>query len=180
GSLNATGSVYLINQNGIIVTPTGSILTGGSFVASTRDVRDNAFKNGGPLEFTGTSAGAVVNQGSITAGGNAVLIGQSAANDGTISAHNGMAAVVAGDDVVLQPTGTGLRIQVKTGSGDATNTGSISAAQAMLNAVGGNVYALAGNAGGLVNATGTSNVDGHVWLTAGGSTVVAGSVNSSN
>src|SRR5438105_5798916 len=50
----------------------------------------------------------------------------------------------------------------------------------MLNAVGGNVYALAGNAGGLVNATGTSNVDGHVWLTAGGSTVVAGSVNSSN
>src|SRR5205814_2303078 len=30
GSLNATGSVYLINQNGIIVTPTGRILTGGS------------------------------------------------------------------------------------------------------------------------------------------------------
>src|SRR5437016_263746 len=74
GSLNATGSVYLINQNGIIVTPTGSILTGGSFVASTRDVRDNALKHAGPLEFTGNSAGVVVNEGSITAGGNAVLI----------------------------------------------------------------------------------------------------------
>lgn len=178
GSLNATGSVYLINQNGVIITPGGSILTGGSFVASTRDVSDSAFKNGGPLEFTGASNGTVVNQGSITAGGNAVLIGQSATNDGAISANNGMAAVVAGDDVVLQPTGTGLRIQVKAGSGDATNTGSISAAQAMLNAVGGNVFALAGNTG-VINATGTANIDGHVWLTAGGSVAVSAPVVSS-
>jgi filamentous hemagglutinin family protein len=183
GSLNATGSVYLINQNGIIVTPTGNVVTGGSFVASTRDVSNAAFRQGAVLEFTGTSSGTVTNQGHITAGANAVLIGKSAENDGIIGATNG--AVLAGDDVVLQPMGTNLQIQVRVTSGATTNTGSISAAQAMLNAAGGNVYALAGNDGGLINATSTANIGGHVWLVGTGTAAnpvgvtVAGNVNAS-
>ena len=38
GLLSATGSVYLINPNGVIVGKTGVVNTGGSFVASTLDV----------------------------------------------------------------------------------------------------------------------------------------------
>ena len=78
----------------------------------------------------------------------------------------------------FSPPARTCEIQVKSGSADATNTGSISAAQAMLNAAGGNVYALAGNTG-VISATGTTKIDGHVWLTAGGSVVVSAPVMSS-
>ncbi|HEX5282236.1 MAG TPA: pentapeptide repeat-containing protein [Micropepsaceae bacterium] len=181
GSLSSTGSTYIINQNGVVVTPTGKVLTGGSFVASTRDTNDPAFMAGQTPEFTGTSAGAVANQGTIkSSNGDVVLIGKSATNSGSVSAPNGTAGVVAGDDVLLQPSGSGLQIEVKAGSGDATNSGNIAAVQAVINAVGGNAYALAGNNGGVVRATGTKTVNGHVWLTAGGSADLSGSVSAHN
>lgn len=176
GSLKATGSVYLINQNGIVVTPTGQVVTGGDFVASTLDT-DPGFDANGPAHFHGTSSAPLQNGGTISSGGNAVLIGISPANTGTISAPNGIAAVVSGSDVTLQPGPGRLEIQVNTGSGDVTNSGSIAAARAMLNAVGGNVYALAGNIS-TVSATGVAKVNGHVWLTAGGSVDIAAPINS--
>lgn len=173
GSLNATGSAYLINQNGIIITPTGQVVTGGDFVASTRDTTDPAF-GGGDLHLSGNSGAPIKNHGMISAGGTAVLIGDSPVNSGTINAPNGIAALVAGDDVTLQPGPAGLQIHVTTGSGDVTNSGTIAAAQVMLNAVGGNVYALAGN-NSAISATGTANINGHVWLTAGGNITVGSS-----
>ncbi len=181
GSLTSSGSTYLINQNGIVVTPSGKVITGGTFVGSTRDTSNSAFMRGGNLQFTGTSPGMVTNQGSITAGGDAVLIGKSATNSGSISAPNGVAGVVAGDDVVLQPSGSGLQIEVKTGSGNATTSGNVAAAQALIDAAGGNAYALAGNNGGQVRATGTRNINGHVWLTApNGAAQVTATVSAQN
>lgn len=177
GSLNATGSVYLLNQNGILVTPTGRVVTGGDFVASTRDTSSPGFGDG-IVRLSGNSGASVSNQGSISAGGNAVLVGKSASNSGTISAQNGIAALVAGDDVTLQPGPAGLQIKVSTGSGDVSNSGAVAAAQAMLKAVGGNVYALAGN-NSVISATGTANIKGHVWLTAGGGVDIEAPVNSS-
>ena len=178
GSLQATGSVYLINQNGIVVTPTGQVVTGGDFVASTRDTTDRGFGSGA-VHLSGTSGAGVTNEGSITTGGNAVLVGKSAINSGAISAPNGVAALVAGDDVMLQPGPEGLQIKVNTGSGDATNSSTIAAAQAMLNAVGGNVYAMAGT-NSVISATGTAKIDGHVWLTAGGAVDVEAPVSAQN
>lgn len=177
GSLTSNGSVYLINQNGILVTPTGQILTSGNFIASTRDSNSSDVK--GVLRFTGSSGGTVDNEGTISAGRNVVLVGKSATNGGSITAAKGIAALVAGDDVILKPNHSGLEIQVNAGSGDATNSGSIMAAQAMLNAVGGNVYALAGT-NSLISATGTSTINGHVWLTAGGAVDVEGPVSAQN
>lgn len=177
GSLTATGSVYLINQNGIVLTPTGQVVTGGDFVASTRDTANPGFGSGA-VHLTGNSSAPINNQGTISAGGSAVLIGYSPNNSGTINAPNGLAALVAGDDVTVQPGRGGLQIKVNAGSGDATNGGTIAAAQAMLNAVGGNVYALAGNIS-TANATGVANIDGHVWLTAGGSVDIEAPVKSS-
>ena len=181
GALMATGSVYLINPNGVIVTPTGQVVTNGSFVASTRDISNDAFIQGGALRFQGSSPGTIVNQGSITSlNGDVVLIGQAVRNDGQISAANGTAALAAGEDVLLQPASGDQRIYIAAGSGDVTNTGTVSSAQAELNAAGGNVYALAGNNGGLVRATGTATVNGHVWLTAGNAVAVSGTVAASN
>jgi len=123
GSLKATGSVYLVNPSGIIVTPGGKVITQGSFAAS--------------------SAGNVINNGSI-------------------SSPNGQVSLIS------------------DGHGNVINTGNIAAAQVELNAAGGNVYALAGNNGGMIRATGTASRAGHVWLTAGGTTTISGSLSAGN
>jgi filamentous hemagglutinin family protein len=123
GSLKATGSVYLVNPSGIIVTPTGKVITQGSFVAS--------------------SAGNVI-------------------NNGNISSPNGQVTLIS------------------DGHGNVINTGNIGAAQVELNAAGGNVYALAGNNGGLIRATGTATRGGHVWLTSDGNTIISGTISAKN
>ena len=46
GSLKATGSVYLINPQGIVIGPGGQVIANGSFVASTRDVSNSGFMSG--------------------------------------------------------------------------------------------------------------------------------------
>ena len=177
GQLKATGTVYLINPNGILVTPTGKITTTGSFVASTRDISNSAFMAGGAPEFKGTSSGTAVNQGSITsANGDVVLIGSANTNNsGIINAPNGTAGLASGNDVVIQAPGSTKRILVKSGGGDVTNTGTLAGAQAELNAASGNVYALAGNNGGIVHATGTATINGIVYIT-GASFTVGGTV----
>ncbi len=182
GSLSATGSIYLINPQGIVVGTQGRVTTGGSFVASTRDIDDNAFLSGADPHFTGTSNGKVINEGQITSStGDVILVGASVRNDGTISAPEGSAQLVASDDLLLQPASdSNSGIYVRGGKGNVTNTGAIAAAQVALAAADGNVYALAGNNGGIVRATGTNVIDGHVWLTAGSNTTVAGTVAAQN
>ena len=181
GQLSATGSLYLINPQGIVIGPGGKVVTSGSFVASTRDISNSAFMSGRAMTASGTSNGDVVNAGAITsANGDAILVGRSVSNSGTISAPNGTAALAAGNQILLQPVGSDPRIAVSGGTGDATNSGTIAAAQAQLSSAGGNVYAIAGNNGGLVSATGTQTINGHVWLTAGGTTNVSGTVSSTN
>jgi filamentous hemagglutinin family protein len=180
GSLSATGSVYLINPQGVVVGPGGKVVTNGSFVASTRDVSDSAFMSGGALSASGTSNGDVVNAGTITsANGDAILVGRSVKNTGSISAPNGTAVMAAGNEILLQPVGGDSRIAVSGGKGDVTNAGTVKAAQAALASAGGNVYALVENNGG-INATGTANIGGHVWLTAGGTAQVSGNVSATN
>ncbi|WP_459774158.1 beta strand repeat-containing protein [Asaia astilbis] len=170
GHLGATGSLYLINPNGVVIGPNGSVATGGSFVASTRDASDSAFMQGKSLTLSGTSSGPVKNEGKITStNGNVVLVGQSVSNSGTVSAANGTVALAAGNRVILSEAEGPDGIYVETDAdakGDVTNTGHIQAAAARLAAAGGNVYALAGNRDGLIQATGTSSVNGQVFLTA--------------
>jgi filamentous hemagglutinin family protein len=170
GSLTATGSVYLINPNGIVITPSGKILSGGSFLATTRDTPDAAFMAGGTLAFAGTSTGAVSNGGSITSQtGSVILVGAAARNTGTITAANGTAALAAANRVILAAASgpPGLYVAPDaTATGSVTNTGILRAAAVSLTTAGGNVYALAGNRSGLIQATGTGKIGGQIWLTA--------------
>ncbi|WP_454181706.1 MBG domain-containing protein [Parvibaculum sp. MBR-TMA-1.3b-4.2] len=183
GLFSATGSAYLINHNGIVVGPGGQVITGGSFVGSTRDISNEDFLNGGAGRFSGTSSGDVVNQGTIRAeGGDAVLIGHNVSNSGSIDAPEGAAAMAAGNDVILQPVGGDRRIYIQgsAGDGNVTNDGAVTAAQAELAAAGGNVYALAGNTDGVIRATGSATKDGRILLTAGGDISVAGKLAATN
>lgn len=84
GTLHATGSLYLLNSSGVIVSGTGHVITGGNFVASSGNLTDNAF-NADDRRLFNAKAG-VINRGDIAAGGGVSLIGHDAINTGTIRA----------------------------------------------------------------------------------------------
>ena len=169
GRLGATGSVYLINPQGIVVGPSGVITTGGRFVASTLDICNDAFMQGrGSLTLSGTSNASVINLGKISSsGGDIFLIARhDVVNAGTVAALNGTAELATGEQVLLQDSAGSKQVFVQTGSqGTVSNKGRITAAQISLQAADGNVYALAGR-GTRIRATGTASRDGHVWLVA--------------
>ncbi|MEX3789456.1 filamentous hemagglutinin N-terminal domain-containing protein [Paraburkholderia sp. BR14374] len=169
GRLSATGSLYVINPQGIVVGPSGVVSTGGRFVASTLDVCNSAFMSGSSaLTLSGGSDASVVNLGSISSsGGDVFLIARHAViNAGTVAAPNGTAELAAGGQVLLQDSAGSRQVFVQTGSqGIVVNKGLINAAQVNLQAADGNVYALAGG-GTRIRATGTASRDGHVWLVA--------------
>ena len=68
GSLTGNGQVFVVNPNGIAITPTGIVRLDGGFVASTLDIANDDFL-AGRLTFSGSGASAgVENAGSISAG----------------------------------------------------------------------------------------------------------------
>ncbi|WP_459252510.1 two-partner secretion domain-containing protein [Paraburkholderia strydomiana] len=169
GKLTATGSLYLINPQGILVGPSGVVSTGGRFVASTLDICNDAFIQGGDaLTLSGTSDASVINLGRISSsGGDVFLIARQAViNAGTVKAPSGTVELAAGETVLLQDSASSRQVFVQAGSqGTVANKGFITAAQVSLQAADGNVYALAGS-GTRIRATGTASRDGHVWLVA--------------
>lgn len=177
GLLTATGSVYLVNPAGVAVGAGGIVRTGGSFVASTLDVKDADFLAGGSMTFDGPSTAAVVNLGRIgSARGDVVLIARTVQNDGSIVAPQGTAAMASGREVVLSDGSLGngkVSVKVAGGNGQVVNRGSIRAANVELRANGGNVFALAGNTNGVIKATGVASKGGRIFLTAEGGSVVA-------
>jgi filamentous hemagglutinin family protein len=181
GLLSATGSVYLINPNGVIIGKDGVVDTGGTFVASTQDLTNASFMTGGTLTFAGNSTASVLNLGKVgSLGGDVALIASKVENDGSITASQGDVGLAAGFQVVMSDaTQNDGKFQVLVGGSgtSATNTGSIQAAEAELRANGGNVYALAGNTGGIIEATGVSSNDGKVLLIAeNGTTTISGTI----
>lgn len=119
GKLTADGSIYLINQNGILFGP-GSIVNVNSLSASALNIRDSDFISN-TLKFQAedyqqTGAGldpqaAVSNYGAINAntGGSVFLIGPHVENGGTINAPIGQVGLAAGTQVSLVPDPTGKR-----------------------------------------------------------------------
>ena len=75
GRLSATGSLYVINPQGIVVGPSGVISTGGRFVASTLDICNDAFMRGsGALTLSGNSDASVINLGKISSTGGDIFL----------------------------------------------------------------------------------------------------------
>lgn len=183
GKLTATGSLYLINPQGVVVGSSGVITTGGRFVASTLDTDNDSFMNGGPLTLSGSSTRRVVNLGKIgSTNGDVFLISADEVdNTGSISAPNGTAEIGAGKKVLLQDSSMGQQVFVETGShGVIRNAGPVSAAQVNLQAADGNIFALAGDHT-TIRATGTAQRNGHVWLVAdSGAATLGGTIAARN
>jgi len=188
GNLNANGSVFLVNPQGINVAPTGRIDAKGGFVASTLGLGEDDFM-AGRLAFGGPG-GAVVNEGQISTGasGLVALIGSTVNNSGTIMAPLGKVALGAAQAATLDWSGDGflqvtLPSDATTADGQAlvSNSGTIQAdgglvtlqaatvAQAVRNAV---------NMPGSISARSVSGQNGAIVLDGGpgGTTQVAGTL----
>lgn len=189
GSVTANGKVYLVNPNGIQITPSGTIDAKGGFVASTLNVSNSDFM-AGKDKFTGSGASkAVTNQGTITTGegGSVALIGGSASNEGTITAPLGKVALGAGEAATLDVNGDGfLQVAVPSGATDASGKALVSNS-GRIEAAGGTVEMKAAavrdairqavNMSGVIQARSVSGHDGEVVLGDGsGTTIVSGKV----
>ncbi|MBR1216616.1 filamentous hemagglutinin N-terminal domain-containing protein [Bradyrhizobium sp. U87765 SZCCT0131] len=134
GAINANGQVYLVNPNGIAITASGTVNTGGGFVASTLGMSDSDFM-AGKRTFTGSGASAAVsNAGIITVGrgGYAALIGGTVSNSGMISVPLGKVALGSGEQATLDFSGDGfLQVGMPTAAGGkgalVRNAGTIAA-----------------------------------------------------
>ncbi len=166
GRLSATGSLYLLNPQGVLIGAEGRVHTGGDFIASTKNITDTDFLNGGAIQLSGNSAASVRNSGTIEAAhGSIYLLAREVENTGRISAPKGDATLAAGNGFTLQDTQVGgLKVEPRA-DGRVSNSGSIEAVRAELNAAGGNVFALGNNQQGVVRATGVEQRQGEVWLT---------------
>jgi filamentous hemagglutinin family protein len=181
GHLLASGSVYILNPSGILIGNGATVHTGADFLASTLNLSNDAFLNSGSLLFHGLSNAAAVNLGQISSSGGVYLMGHRVTNAGSIATSNGAPGLAAGHQVLITDSSTDQRVFVQTSGGDVTNSGFIRAAQVELKSNGGNIYALAGNNGGQINAAGTTTQDGHVWLIAANGTAgVSGIVSAVN
>lgn len=109
GTVNATGSVFLVNPNGIQITASGAVNVGRGFVASTLDINDADFMSGQGT-FTG-NGGLVSNSGTITvtgSGGFVGLLGGQVNHTGLIAAPAGQVTIGAVTKATLDLNGGGF------------------------------------------------------------------------
>jgi filamentous hemagglutinin family protein len=177
GTLQANGTVLVINPAGILVGPSGVINTH-SFMGSTIDITDSAFLSGVGMKFSGNSIAGIKNEGTVNAiGGDIFLFAHTVDNSGLLSAPDGTVGLGAGSEILLKQSGAdrfsvlaGNVSAPKTGTG-VNNAGAVQAASAELKAAGGNMYALAINNGGIVRADTIVNQGGRIMLKASGGNI---------
>ncbi|WP_338144998.1 two-partner secretion domain-containing protein [Burkholderia territorii] len=114
GALNASGRVFIVNPNGILIGSQAKVNVG-SLVASSLNVSDNDFL-AGRLNFSGDTHAKVVNEGRIDAKESVALIGPRVENSGTIRSRSGSVALAAADGVSLSFAGNGLQVKLTHGS----------------------------------------------------------------
>jgi filamentous hemagglutinin family protein len=163
GLLKSNGAVALINQNGILVGPSG-VIDVSRFIASTLNISDSNFLAGRLTFNTGDVAGRVENQGVIktASGGSVYLVGADVKNSGVISSPNGEVLLAAGQTVQLVDTGTpGVTVNVTGANGNVTNLGNIAAAAGSIGVAAGLI-----NNSGVINASSVVNQGGRIFLRA--------------
>lgn len=110
GRIDANGQVILVNPNGLLFGQSAQ-LNVGSLVASSLDVVGfDAVTGRYTFGTSGTDIGAVINEGSITAGpgGSVTLLGGRVTNNGSIVASYGTVNLAAGRSATLDLAGDGL------------------------------------------------------------------------
>lgn len=127
GSLQANGSIILLNPNGVLFGQGAQVNVSG-LIASSLDLRNEDFLNGQyrfGIEGTPLVRGSVANLGTIEtgAGGFVFLLAPNVSNNGIIRTPEGEILLTAGTTVYLseRPDGSGFLWEVSIRSGEATN-----------------------------------------------------------
>lgn len=109
GKLNATGTLLLINPNGVLFGQ-GAEVNVGNIVASTLNISNEDFLKGRYHFKGGDNAGSVINHGVIKAKdeGYIVMLGKAVENTGTLVANKGSVVMAAAQEAVLDFYGNGL------------------------------------------------------------------------
>ncbi len=186
GRLNADGTVYLINQNGILFGA-GSQVNVGALIAASLNISDSDFLAGtlrfaatgtyNPEQAVFTGPGAVVNRGAIRTGalGSVFFMGPEVENRGSIDTPSGQIGLAAGEAVSLTADPTARRTYFVEYTRDSSDATYPTTAHAARNAAGGTLTAEAGviglyggvvNQNGIIRAVTTKITDGLVELMA--------------
>ena len=128
GTINATGSLFIANPNGVIIGSGAAINVGQQFLAAAADINPADFMNG-TYKFT-VGTGEVWNVGAIKAGADVILVGAKVVNAGTVQAADqiafggfGKTPVTVADNVAGGSISFALD-SVATG-GTVVNTGTV-------------------------------------------------------
>jgi filamentous hemagglutinin family protein len=166
GTLNATGSFILLNQNGVFIAPGAQVSVGGMFAASTLGLSNSNFLNGMYLFQDSGTNGVIRNAGTINAGVEGVYLfapNVENAATGIITSANGHVSLGAGTTAFLsnRPDGRGFLSQVTAPAGEALNLGQLIADGGQVTMAGRVV-----NQGNLVQANSVVQRNGRIELVA--------------
>jgi len=166
GALHATGSLILLNPNGVFIGPTGQVSVGGMFAASTLNLSNSNFLNGLYLFQDSGTNGVIRNAGTINAGVEGVyLFAPNVENSATgiITSTNGQVSLGAGKTAFLsnRPDGKGFLSEVTAPDGEALNLGQLFADGGQVTMAGRVV-----NQGHLVQANSVVQKNGRIELVA--------------
>ena len=179
GSLTATGSIYLLNPNGVLFGQNSQVHVG-NLLVSTQQVDTDQFlksnifnaidKDQPSLTVPGQAQGSIdIEKGahiSTETGGSVLVFAPSITNAGSIRTPDGQTVLAASSDKVYltssdqDPDLRGVFVEVGTG-GDVTNLGEIVAERGNVTLMG-----LAVNQDGRVRATSSVDVNGTIRLLA--------------
>ncbi|MCL4221605.1 MAG: filamentous hemagglutinin N-terminal domain-containing protein [Phycisphaerales bacterium] len=121
GSITGNGSVYFINNAGIVFGP-NAVINAGSFYAAAGNISNRDFIAGNN-RFTDLS-GDVVNHGSINAKGDVGLLGRRVANFGSIVSPQGAVTFASAEEVFIGQRGSHVFARIVE-SGPAGSNGGI-------------------------------------------------------
>jgi len=153
GTLSATGTVMLMNPNGVMFGR-DSVVNVGSLIATTGTIDDSNFSKTS-AQITGATRGVITNQGTITAqaGGLVALVAPSVINQKVITATGGTIALLGSSAATISLNNGLYEFAIP---GGATGTQVTNAAGASLNAA--NIHFGAGDAANLLS--GVINLEG--------------------
>jgi len=164
GKINANGTVFLENPNGVYFAPGSSVDTG-SFLATTANITDSDLMSGHYNFNRNGAIGKIVNRGTITStlGGYIALLAPEVRNLGVVVAKGGTIVLAAGETYQLQfesnNTLTNVLVSPSTIAAYIKNGNAVEAPGGLVI-----LSAQAANAiqGGVVKNTGTISADGLV------------------
>jgi len=132
GSITANGNIGILDDNGVLITDTGSLDAAGVLLSTGNIQNFDTSVATGKFEITGFGNGAIVNEGTVTVAeaGLAAFVAPTITNSGVINARLGNVVMAAGEKVTLDMYGDGLvevAVDGELAEGLITHTGTINA-----------------------------------------------------